>query len=99
MILRETLSFLSVDHVQDKDYPWIRPYLEKIDRLEGICEEKILEECILPQEELIMYVFTKLVIESCKPLLLNTEGLERILGDELKRERTLREMVRGSKST
>ncbi len=93
-ILRETLSAANMIQAADASCPWIRRYLEKISYLEKRCEEMSLEECILSQEELIMYVFTKLVMESCKPLLLDTEGIERISEDELRHERILRNMKR-----
>lgn len=97
-IFRRTLSNIRINYAQNSDCPEIKHYLEKIAYLEEHCNEMGLEECILPQEELIMYVFTQLVIESCKPLLVNTDEIERILEDELRHEGILRSILEGSRS-
>ncbi|MEM0037171.1 MAG: hypothetical protein QXU23_06990 [Candidatus Korarchaeum sp.] len=97
-IFRRTLLNIRINYAQNSDCPEIKHYLEKITYLEEHCNEMGLEECILPQEELIMYVFTQLVIESCKPLLVNTDEIERILEDELRHEGILRSILEGSRS-
>ncbi|MCS7102824.1 MAG: glycosyltransferase [Candidatus Korarchaeum sp.] len=93
-ILRETLSVLGIRDVQERDCLWIKRYLDKVDRLERECGEMMSEECLLVQEEFIMYVFTQLVIESCRSLSLGVRGIESISEDELRHESTLRDILR-----
>ncbi len=74
----------------------ISSYLRNIEDMEKRCGRITFKECLLPQEEISMYVYAHLVLESCrfipKKLMDEVEGIAR---EELEHNRRIRELATG----
>ncbi|AGB05209.1 glycosyl transferase [Aciduliprofundum sp. MAR08-339] len=74
----------------------ISSYLKNIEDMEKRCGRIPFKECLLPQEEISMYVYAHLVLESCrfipKKLMDEVEGIAR---EELDHNRRIRELATG----
>ena len=57
------------------------------------CEGKALKECLLPQEEIYMYVYAQMVLEVCVYISSKlSEDVKRIIDDEMVHEKLVREI-------
>ena len=70
-------------------------YLSSIEeKVKKGCDRKELKDCLMPQEEIYMYVYSSLVLETC--IYISKEmhrEVRKIMHDELRHDKLVREMA------